>query len=135
MLSRSFLAKAKQHATVGTSLLGLMANLGVPTPAAAETKKASTSPIQHVIVIFGENRTFDHVFATYKSKSGEPVSNLLSRGIVDAKGQPGPNYAPSAQFKAVDTNFFSLTPADKTAYTHIPPVVVGGPTTPYFPNL
>ena len=26
---------------------------------------ATRSPIQHVIMIIGENRTFDHVFATY----------------------------------------------------------------------
>jgi phospholipase C len=135
MLSSNFLAKAKQHATVGASLLALLANLGVPTPASAQTKKAAASPIEHVIVIFGENRSFDHVFATYQPRNGETVSNLLSKGIVDAKGRPGPNYSLSAQYTAVDTNSFSLTPAGKTAYTHIPPVVAGGPTTPYFPNL
>ena len=26
----------------------------------------TTTPIKHVIVIIGENRTFDHVFATYQ---------------------------------------------------------------------
>jgi phospholipase C len=135
MLSSSFLAKAKQHATVGASLLALLANLGVPTPAAAQTRKTAASPIQHVIILFGENRSFDHVFATYKPKPGETVSNLLSKGIIDAQGNPGPNYALSAQYNAVDTNTFSLTPANKTAYLHNPPVVAGGPTVPYFPNL
>jgi phospholipase C len=32
-----------------------------------------------VIVLIGENRTFDHVFATYVPKQGESVSNLLSK--------------------------------------------------------
>ena len=27
------------------------------------------TPIKHVIIIIGENRTFDHVFATYMPKS------------------------------------------------------------------
>src|SRR5690349_5157445 len=31
------------------------------------------SPIKHVIVIIGENRTFDHVFATYQPKHGQQV--------------------------------------------------------------
>ena len=28
------------------------------------------APIKHVIVIVGENRTFDHLFATYKPQPG-----------------------------------------------------------------
>ena len=30
----------------------------------------TTSPIKHVIVIIGENRSFDHVFATYVPPKG-----------------------------------------------------------------
>ncbi len=51
------------------------------------------TPIKHVIVIIGENRSFDHVYATYKSPSGDKVSNLLSKGIINADGTPGPKYA------------------------------------------
>lgn len=36
------------------------------------------SPIKHVIVLIGENRTFDHLFATYVAPSGDSVKNLLS---------------------------------------------------------
>jgi hypothetical protein len=32
----SFLAKARQHAAVGTSLFALIVNLGAPAPAAAQ---------------------------------------------------------------------------------------------------
>ena len=32
-----------------------------------------TTPIKHVIVIIGENRSFDHVFATYVPKHGQTV--------------------------------------------------------------
>ena len=31
----------------------------------------TATPIKHVIVIVGENRSFDHVFATYAPKKGE----------------------------------------------------------------
>ena len=45
----------------------------------------TTTPIKHVIVIIGENRSFDHVFATYVPKStGQKISNLLSEGIIHA---------------------------------------------------
>jgi hypothetical protein len=39
-----------------------------PPPAPADAR--TVTPIKHVIVIIGENRSFDHVFATYKPKDG-----------------------------------------------------------------
>ena len=97
----SFLAQARQHAAVGASLFALIANLGAPVPAAAQN--TPITPIKHVIVIIGENRTFDHVYGTFKPKHGQTVANLLSRGIVNADGTPGINYGLSAQYDAVDS--------------------------------
>src|SRR5689334_18871939 len=56
-----------------------------------EPGQLPTTPIKHVIVIYGENRSFDEMYATYQPKSGETVNNLLSQGIVNADGSPGPN--------------------------------------------
>src|ERR1700691_6210680 len=101
MSTREFLASARQHLAVGTSLFALIANLGASLPAAAQDKNnqsSTASPIQHVIVIIGENRSFDHVFATYQPKAGETVSNLLSKGIINIDGRPGPNYSAAAQY-------------------------------------
>src|ERR1700735_4358385 len=57
----------------------------------------TATPIKHVIVIIGENRSFDHVFATYVPQRGQTVNNLLSEGIItlDANKNaiPGPNFA------------------------------------------
>ena len=50
------------------------------------------TPIKHVILIIGENRTFDHVFATYTPPAGQTVNNLLSEGIVTATGDAGANF-------------------------------------------
>ena len=50
----------------------------------------TSSPIKHVIVIIGENRSFDHVFATYVPKNDEEILNLLSEGVIKADGTPGP---------------------------------------------
>ncbi len=78
----------------------------------------TASPIKHLIVIMGENRTFDHVFATYQPRAGEHVDNLLSKGIINKDGSPGPNYAKAAQFSATANNFYSINPAQKTAYNN-----------------
>jgi phospholipase C len=59
--------------------------------------RKTDSPIKHVIVIMGENRTFDHLFATYRPRSGQHVDNLLSKGIIDIHGNPGPNYGLAVQ--------------------------------------
>ena len=80
--------------------------------------RRTTSPIKHVIVIIGENRTFDHVFATYQPRPGEHVDNLLSKGIVNKDGSPGPNYGRAAQFSAVDNNLYSINPGGKTPYNN-----------------
>jgi phospholipase C len=59
----------------------------------------TATPIKHVIVIIGENRTFDNVYATYVPKRGESVWNLLSRNIIKADGSPGINSHAAEQFQ------------------------------------
>jgi phospholipase C len=74
------------------------------------------SPIKHVIVIVGENRTFDHIFATYQAPHGGHVDNLLSRGIIDVNGNPGLHYRVSTQYSALDKNSFQISPGGKAPY-------------------
>jgi phospholipase C len=116
-------------------MIALQVFAGLPQSAYAQTAApATTTPIKHVIVIIGENRTFDHVYATYKPKEGETVSNLLSKGIVKANGKPGPNYSLSAQFSALDNTAsggtFSNSPQSKSIYSTLPPALAGGPEAP-----
>src|SRR5689334_7393195 len=62
----------------------------------------TATPIKHVIIIVGENRSFDHIFGTYTpNRRNEKVMNLLSEGIVKADGSLGPNFAKAHQFKIV----------------------------------
>ena len=107
---------------------------GSPSAYAQNSTPATTTPIKHVIVIIGENRTFDHVYATYKPKDGETVANLLSKGIVKADGKPGPNYSLSAQFSALDTTtsggVYEINPQSKSIYSTLPPALAGGPEAP-----
>jgi hypothetical protein len=81
----------------------------------------TTSPIKHVIIIVGENRSFDHLYGTYVSPSGDSVQNLLSEGIVNADGTPGPNFSKAAQMQASDTTTFSVSPATSGSYSSLPP--------------
>jgi len=90
---------------------------------AQETSETAT-PIKHVIVLIGENRTFDHVFATYQPKNGESIKNLLSEGIINANGTPGPHFKRAAQFQAIApfrTEYYvSLNSSQKAPYTTLP---------------
>jgi phospholipase C len=49
----------------------------------------TATPIKHVVVIIGQNHTFDNVFATYQPPPGQRVRNLRLEGIVTASGGPG----------------------------------------------
>jgi phospholipase C len=99
----------------------------------------TTTPIKHAIIVIGENRSFDHVFATYAPvNKSESVWNLLSEGIVKSDGTPGPNYSSAYQAQATDTGttqqpgMYQISPTmNKQSYTHLPAPLVGGPTVPY----
>jgi len=73
----------------------------------------TASPIKHVIVLIGENRGLDHTFGVYKPKGqGQTISNLLSKGIVNDDGTPGPNFAQAQQFAvAGQPSFYIGAPA------------------------
>jgi phospholipase C len=99
--------------------------------------RRTRSPIKHVIVIIGENRTFDHLFATYQPKGGQTVDNLLFKGIIREDGSPGPNFRLSLQKKAIDTppSGWEIDPGSKTPYQTLPPPLSGGPATAPFATV
>jgi len=104
-----------------------------PAPPNSPRDAETTSPIKHVIVIIGENRSFDHVFATYVPKSGQTVNNLLSEGIIklDANKDalPGPNFSKAQQLFGEDYGTFLLNPPTQPfANNAMPPELVGGPS-------
>src|SRR5882757_11159328 len=108
---------------------------GLPVAHADESEDRSRStrtPIKHVILIIGENRTFDHVFATYTPPRGQTVSNLLSKGIVNKDGTPGPKVALARQWQATDTGTFSNSPTRTQPYAILPDINTdGAPTVPF----
>jgi phospholipase C len=92
------------------------------------------SPIRHVIVIIGENRSFDHVFATYQPSAirGRPqeILNLLSEGIISLRGTsavPGPNWQRAVQKQvSAQGSEFTLSPPSAD-YAQLPNPLAGGP--------
>src|SRR4051812_15665090 len=90
------------------------------------TEPAPQTPIKHVIVLIGENRTFDHTFGTYVPRDGQIVSNLLSKGIINADGTPGPNFALAAQAQAAPQSAFFIAPDSKTPFLVLPPPSTSG---------
>ena len=65
-----------QHLNLAISPLALWLSLGLTQAAGAQTVSNTSTPIQHVVVIFQENVSFDHYFATYPNAAnpgGEPI--------------------------------------------------------------
>ena len=101
-----------------TAALALACNLAPASVWAANNwaeRAQTTTPIKHVIVVFNENISFDHYFATYPfatNPSGEPafhplpdtprINNLRSGGLLDQN----PN---STQPFRMDTGAASVT--------------------------
>ena len=119
------IALTRRFGLLGVSLAALALSQGVRAEDAKDPIKTA-SPIKHVIIIVGENRSFDHLFATYKPKSSdERVLNLLSEHIIKADGTPDENFDRAHQFQITSAPnggkfFISAGKANKALYTDAP---------------
>ncbi len=124
---------------IGAMTINLMAPAFADGVAPQNPSRNTLTPIKHVIIIIGENRTFDNIFATYKPLNGDSVLNLLSQGIIKADGTPGPNYSKAQQFTADlyqptsgGTTKYQISPPGKALFSpYLPPFQAGGPASPY----
>ena len=93
-----------------------------PPAVSAQDALATATPIKHLVVIFGENVSFDHYFATYpsaKNVAGEPtftaatgtqtdIATLAAAGLT---GAANPNaQATSPNIVAATVNGRTTTP-------------------------
>ena len=102
---------------LATSLSLLMASVACADP----PKKGDTAtPIQHLIVVVGENHTFDNVYGTYQPKAGQHIDNLLSKEIVNVDGTPGPRFTEAEQLIGQDLHTYEVLTASTGAYDHLP---------------
>jgi acid phosphatase len=90
-------------------LAGLLPAAAAAAAVAAPAPVAST-PITHLIVVVGENMTFDNLFATYQPAAGQRANTLLARGVIDEAGSPGPAFNSAAQWMAHQSGHYSVTP-------------------------
>jgi len=118
-MNRSLIRPAGITAVAALALSVLAATAASAAPA-RPGQPATTTPIKHVVVIIGENHTFDNVFATYQPSRGQHIRNLLSEGIVTKNGTPGPNYAKASQLTATNTKTYTVTPNITGKYTTLP---------------
>ncbi len=136
----SIFRKLQLRPMLATSLILLQVFSPLARAQDNESKSAeelrTATPIKHVIVIIGENRTFDNIFATYVPRQGS-VSNLLSKGIIHEDGSPGPNAALATQFQIANispaTYFIDtrqLVNPGKTAYAPFLPTPEAGGAPP-----
>jgi phospholipase C len=137
------IALARRFGLLGVSLAALALSQGVraedgPDHAAknAADHIKTASPIKHVIIIVGENRSFDHLFATYMPKSrDERVLNLLSERIVKADGTPNENFDSAHQFQITSAPnggkfFISAGSVNKSLYSTLPAPDLNGVQNP-----
>jgi phospholipase C len=123
-------ARRRLRAAVAAAAALLAMGGAMPVHSAGSNAAADSAatPIKHLIVVIGENRSFDHIYATYVPKSGDSILNLLSEGIVQSDGSPGPNFAATQQFmtSGQTSYFIGVRKNNKTAYGSLPAPTLGG---------
>jgi phospholipase C len=138
---QNLLVRVRRRLLAGASISALVAIAMSSSSHAADPDKTvdqikTASPIKHVVIIVGENRSFDHLFATYVPKGkGETISNLLSKHIINADGTPGTNFSQAHQFQInlAPNNgkyFISADTTDKVLYNFLPAPAVNGVQNP-----
>jgi acid phosphatase len=126
MRIRTFVASIL--ATVSAWSSAEAAQPSAPPPDAAEVALATRTPIKHLIVVVGENVTFDTLFGTYTpAREHESVRNLLSEHIVNADGTPGRRYFEAVQFKDFNLHHrYTVDPIPLAPFDKLPqPTLIG----------
>ena len=109
------LVKHRLNMLLGASVV-LLSTLAVTAHGADREQATRTAtPIKHLIVVIGENRGFDHIFGAYIPRQSQGIANLLSRGIINKDGSPGPNFREGAQFTVTPkaSYFISTTESER----------------------
>jgi phospholipase C len=129
-MERKHMRTTQSHLLTVTALVlcTTIPALAQQPPATAPSDSTPTrTPIKHVVIIVGENRSFDHLFATYQPPPDQTIWNLLSEGIVQADGSPGDNGSPPAgpvtdattKEGAIAMAFYNVQTGDEPYFTNL----------------
>ncbi len=88
----------------------------MPTVTHAHATGETATPIKHVIVVVGENHSFDNLFGAYQPKAGQKIDNLLSKEIINADGTPGKHFNLAKQNIGVDTDTYHVVTESEGNY-------------------
>lgn len=117
---------------IASRALACASLLAITAPAVAQDA-ATTTPIKHVIVVVGENVSFDALYGVYKPAAGQTIRNLLSQNIVKADGTPGKAYAKAVQKLGTPvTDQYTLHVPLGDAYAKLPQPLTTGILKPDF---
>ena len=131
-------SKSMRYLRIGlTSLALFQFSIGGPLASSVQAGEDPSSntrtPIKTRHRDHRRNRSFDHVFATYKPKDGEIVWNLLAEGIVKADGTPRPQFLQSKgatrRCRHESSGCIPAEFSDKVSFPNkvLPAPLVGGP--------
>lgn len=103
-----------------TVTLTTLAALAASTVVFGEDRSTTATPIEHLVIIIGENVSFDAMFGGFSPPAGQTVSNLLSKKIINADGTPGPNYGEAVQKVPKVSGTYQVDYPEGTPYPALP---------------
>ena len=80
----------------------------------------STTPIKHVVVIIGENHTFDNVFGTFQPPPGTERAQPAVRGHRERRWDAGPERCQGGAGPGHRDGVLQVTPTVTAAYPTVP---------------
>ena len=118
----------QQNGVFATAVLvALVASRAVFAQAQGSRDGDTETPIKHVIIMIGENRTFDHVFATYKpAKRGRDGLQPSLPGHRQRRRDARPELRQGQTVLGVGLPTPTSWRRPKTPYATLPPAMVGG---------
>ncbi|MDD5035231.1 MAG: alkaline phosphatase family protein, partial [Methylococcaceae bacterium] len=111
------------------AMIGAAVTIATFSAASAQADGAdrnTTTPIKHVIVVVGENVSFDTLFGAYIPPKGQKVFNLLSQGIIKPDGSPGPRWSKTTQKPGINSGVYTINPKRGKPYAQLPQVLQTG---------
>ena len=119
----NILVKGKSMAVFRLSRLTLLVLFPIvllSSQVEAGVHQTPVTPIRHVIIIIGENHSFDNMFGGFVPAKNQFVWNLLSEKIIRPDGSPGPNASLARQMEATDVDRYRIGPKTLGPYPYLP---------------